>query len=316
MRDSSDDDVFCGESTQRSRQFALIFRSAAFKTFLTKHSIGCDASGTSLIQPQSDTRFGLGVHAGGCGIPGGVFVLPYTGVFAPHAEDDTRASRNISLQPLASTDRDMMVDWRVFDGRTGRKSDENMGYIRGWDAPTTWTKMGAIANHRCMHPNAGYVVVELYVFFDTPDEEEPWIIYASEDARTKRVIGREINQKGEMIRRVNKHMPPLIPTSTSGDVYLINWPVIKTWQSVPPGDCITVDYGDNYVAISPHYDTSNIFEPDDDDSRAYVWGLLPRWNNALLENHAAGVMGEKIYCRCDDCLKISRVTMRSIFLPH
>jgi hypothetical protein len=288
------DDVLCGDETKWSGQFKRIFRSAAFKTFLVEHTNveGCVAT-------RTETHGGMGIHATE-DIAAGIILLPYTGVFVSSDIGD------LSSHKAMDADRDMLVDWCIFDGKTGRKREENSGVIRGWGRVGKGTRLGSMANHRCLRPNAAFEVVDLYVFFQAP-EDDPWIIYASEDDRKHRVFGRLINNKGVMQRHAKKKMPPIIPNSTHGDVFLISWPIIRTWGDVRAGECITVDYGDNYVAISPHHTLGKVYDEDGDASKTYVAKIAQRWEDAM--------HGALSFCECDDCLKIKDNAKRSVFLP-
>ena len=291
------DDVLCGDDTKRSGQLERIFQSAAFKTFLVEHT---NAEGC--VATRFDAHGGVGIHAAEH-IAAGVILLPYTGVFVSSDSSD------LSQYESMDADRDMLVDWCIFDGKTGRKREENRGVIRGWGRGEKWTRMGSLANHRCLHPNAAFEVVELYVFFQS-QEDAPWIIYASNDARTDRVVGRVINNKGGLQMRAKKKMPPLIPTSTDGDVFLMSWPIIRTWCDVLAGECITVDYGDKYVVISPHHTLGKVYDEEGEASKAYVAGMAQRWEDAVEENK-----GTLTFCGCADCLKLKDEAKRSVFLP-
>jgi hypothetical protein len=327
--------------------FDRIFRSPAFDTFMSLHTIG--ENETSRDQPsllkmrRSAAGGGRGMAAIGC-IPAGAWVVPYTGVFVPrnHGDHDSDSGRNAAVRhgPLKQVaDRDMTIEWCVFNGDSGmRTTKECSGFIRGW-ATTTQPLLrhsAAFINHRCLRPNCAYTVVDIYIFLDSDggavevlyDGSASSVVRKTDDdagarssssllllaalfhgkkKKRRRRIGRKIDGNGVLLPLPRCfELPPTIPPKITGDnIYLIGWPVVETIRPVADGQELNANYGDGYIAISPHLPGA----PTTSDTLR-----REHWEDAI-QAHAT-LHGNKFlkFCECEDCLMIPDTSLRSVFL--
>ena len=296
--------------------FDCIFRSPAFKTFLKLHTIGGKDDAPARLKLCRAADGEHGVEAAGSSIAAGDWVFPYTGIFVPRSGQKIEADSD-------DDDRDIRIEWCLFNGNTGmRISKECSGYIRGWNTPRQSMTLidggAAMLNHRCLHPNCAFTVVDMYVFFtqrqsSDADKKQMIIIYdeaAGCVARQHSLLlkkkmqmgktGRKIDESGVLLPN-NFDFPPNIPPNVTGDnIYLIGWPVVETLRAIPRREQLNVNYGDGYVAVSPHLLCSTTTECSE---RRLCWDDAKR-----------GDLTQK-FCHCEDCLALTDISERSVFLP-
>ena len=319
-----------GEQGGEDCSFNRIFRSAAFETFLKTLSGGRRRRRRMIITLQREEDGGVGIIAACARISVGVFILPYTGAFVPRhdASDRSEASRNAacaSYPPLSKiADRDIFFEWCRYDGNTGLKMEEHGCFIRGWatnhDPKGRDTPTASQMNHRCLMPNCEYSTVELYAGFPKSGGAPPWIVYSSSpSSATKRskasrpVFGRKISESGELLPALLMTLPPKIGPET-GDIYRIAWPVLRTIRPVNRGHALNANYGDGYVAISPHL--SYAVRHNNNNNHHHNNNKEKNDNNNINRMEAADNDDDAKFCECEDCLTLSDVKQRSIFVVH
>lgn len=267
-------------------------------------------------------------------IPGGTVVLPYTGVFmnvnidtASYFDHTNTISNNRSVSASYNNycslmpdtlDRDMSVEWKRFDGATGRMLGQYESKIRGWDIriwekPTKFIKRrgqwASFLNHRCLDPTCEFVVVDVYVFLSSKQCDAPWLVFSSTTKKEDKQNVGKILGDGTLVKQHRK-VPPMIPLQFEGEVLLFGWPVVETLRPIAKNEELTVNYGSGFVAISPFHcknDNDEIIITNESSSLQQL-DFMAHWKSAKKNKGA--------YCECADCLALSDPKKRSLFLEE
>lgn len=261
----SDQIVAAGETDEALMR---VFKSAAFATFLRLHRA---EQGSVALEETAACGRGLFARRSFCEDEA---VLPYTGVFMPEKTDDL------------PVDRDIAVEWRCYSATSGQMVGRQQCVLRGWEDGLS----AAMVNHRCVAANCVLGEIDVFVFFN--DKQRPWLLYCS--AMYEPRLGHRIDADGVYQANQRFAVPPTLAADTEEDVLLLGWPVLHALRKIAPGEELTVNYGEDYVAHSPYLRQTLV--------RPGRWSAMREDNNAVC-------------CCCADCARLADPAQRSVLLP-
>lgn len=342
-------DCLFQSATDTPAEFDIIFKSPAFENVLNDLTLSVLTQSQMNIALQhcldaSRKRWGYGIKniSGEAISDENIPIAPYCGVLSLCTEAQYKARhpsaeapslwKTYGLNKPEDVHKDMYFNWNQLkqDAKTKKwvKESDNsqQGVIRGWDHPfilidTTdrgdltpivdQRSLGIFINHRCVNYNTQFLDVDLKIFL--MNDNSVYIYKVIDEGESK---GQALIYGPDNYRKMDPENG--MPSANIKAYYLLAFPSIFSTQVIKPNEELTLNYGPNFVAVSPFLfskipqNAEKIPLDSDDEEEETALRKLQTNRETILRFFHEHPGKNPTYCFCEDCMLLEE-SERSVF---